>query len=186
MTKLVYFYPGHKDNIVNVGVNESHYYGEGCGIMNCRHGVKWQYESSKCSKWISKLFCGKKRLIKRSIELFEEDVTIMAYPSPDYKFIITVYGFHSKLFPPPSNAVVYNLDGSVHKILTPPIVINKDIWGYKAVKGEYFDNINWDIKEGKIILYLTLAVRNTSWVEARELNPETGKFTEDWTKKWRW
>ncbi len=48
-----------------------------------------------------------------------------AYPSVDENYIIAIYPLEDKEFPSPNNAVVYNLDGSLHKVLTPPKLISR-------------------------------------------------------------
>jgi hypothetical protein len=182
MLKLFYFYPGQEDHIVNVGVQQSHYTGKGIG-SNFNHGVKWKYESLEYSNWLSKSFHCEKKMKKKTIELFEEMVTIMAYPSPDYKYIVASYIGISQKFPMPNNAVIYNLDGSINKILTPPILIN-EYWHTSSIRGECFFNMGWDIKDGKVFLCFHIAV-GFDWVEVRELNAETGEFSNDWSRVYK-
>ncbi|GHV15278.1 hypothetical protein FACS1894169_06160 [Bacteroidia bacterium] len=175
MVELIYFYPGKDDCIVNAEVHGIHSY---TGIYNA---ARWSYKSLEYSNWLSKLFHCRRKLKKRIIELFEENVTIIAYPSPEYKYIIAIYsGSHN--FPIPNNAVVYNLDGSIHKILTPPKVIN-DFFQGGDPQGKSFYNVNWDIKDGKIFLCLTINIFDM--MEVRELNAETGEFSTDWSRVYR-
>lgn len=160
--KLEYFY-NDITHPINIGVGvysygipeDSYYISE---LSNCLHGVRWQYEN-------------------KTIELYEEGVRINAYPSPDYKYIIAVYRNRSKLFSYPDNCVVYNLDGSIHKRISTPLLFNPRS---NNKRGECFYTVDWAKKEDEIVVELWVSDGGVywEWIERIEFNPETGEFGE--------
>ena len=163
--KLEYFYNGIT-HLVTLGIRANHYRIWGNEISddsyceselrNKCHGVRWQYEN-------------------KTIELYEEGVKIIAYPSPDYRYIIVIYGYGSKLFPRPDNCVVYNLDGSIHKRISAPLLFKP--YG-KNKRGEYFYTVGWAKKGDEIVVELWVSDGGLyrEWVEMIEFNPGTGEF----------
>lgn len=113
MIELFYFwnditYP------VNIGIKTSHYITELVEggfyeneLRNKYHGVKWIGNG-------------------KTIILFENEVTIIAYPSLDMNYVVVVYNSNSKQYPAPNNCVVYNIDGTVHKIISTPVLKTPD------------------------------------------------------------
>lgn len=124
------------------------------------HGVKWSVDTGEI------------------ITLFEKDVKIMAYPSPCMNYIVAIYDGNSKRFPPPNNAVVYNLDGSIHKVITTPLLTIPDKNALK--KGHSFETVFWDRnKENKLALCISVMEDEHSWVDWYqdiEFDAETGEF----------
>lgn len=146
-------------------------------------GIRWQYKSLEHTNWLSKLFHCKEKLRVRTVELHEDEETIFAYPTPDYKYIVAVYSGISRKFSMPNNAVVYNLDGSIHKVLAPPKLINEH-WNGNSKPGKCFFSVSWDVKDGEKILCLHIAA-GFDWVEVRELDVEMGEFCSDWSRIYR-
>jgi len=167
--RLKYFHPQKGEMEVNLGLSVSHYLGPNVGIVNYNHGIRWCFEA-------------------REIEIFERDTTIYGYPDPLFQKIITVY-ISSKKYPFPANAVIYNLDGSVHKVLSPPILIgNLSSYSINPLRGHHFGGLlpGWDINsKGEKIQTLTtmhsvspINFRYESFYEVREVDVETGEFGE--------
>jgi hypothetical protein len=160
---LEYFY-NDITHPVTLGIKESHYLIQGSEtpegfneseLRGRRHGVRWQYGN-------------------KTIELYEEGVRIHAYPSPDYRYIIAVYGYNSKLFPEPNNCVVYNLDGSIHKKISAPLLFRPCS---DQKRSEYFKFVGWEKKDKEVVVFLRVSDRSY-WIEEIEFNPETGEFGE--------
>jgi hypothetical protein len=128
-------------------------------------GVKWTYN-------------GKEVVINRCF---------FAYPSADENYIIAIYPLEDKGFPSPNNAVVYNLDGSLHKVLTPPRLVSQlaiDRLGIDnppkpyAPDSIFFNNVKWDKdNNGKIVTSVWIGY-DREWHENRVLIPATGEFGE--------
>lgn len=166
MIELFYFwnditYP------VNIGIKTSHYITELVEggfyeneLRNKYHGVKWIGNG-------------------KTIILFENEVTIIAYPSLDMNYVVVVYNSNSKQYPAPNNCVVYNIDGTVHKIISTPVLKTPDENG-NFIKGHHFDTVGWaKNKQNKTVLFLRVDEREWDWVpwyEDIEFNPETGEF----------
>jgi len=158
---------------VHIGIETSHYISSLSGnlpienkLNSEKHGVIW----------IRKL------PNTENIQLFETNSRIMAYPSPDFKFVVALYdGYNSTKFPAPSNVVVYNENGTIHKIISCPILKTPDRDG-KFVQGYKFNNIGWtNNKKGEVTIYLDIEESSNAyidWYERREFNPETGEFGE--------
>lgn len=162
MIQLKYFYPGQRDCIVNIGECVSHYEGVGAELINYQHGLKWEYNG-------------------RQILLFEKNVRIIGYPSVDMSYVVAVYFGNSRRYPIPNNCVVYNLDGSIHKLITTPLLMTPDDNG-RYNKGYCFSNIIWYKKtNNELTLSLIVEEENWSWIpwyEVIEFDPKIGKFGE--------
>jgi hypothetical protein len=159
--KLEYFYNGIT-HPVYIGIDANHYHvpenkppkNFDSGLVGEPHGVRWLYEN-------------------KTIELYEEGGAIIAYPSPDYKYIIAVYDHGSKLFPKPDNCVVYNLDGSIHKRIASPLLFKP----YSSQKrGDYFYTVGWAKKGDEVVVVELWVSDRSDWIERIEFNPETGEF----------
>jgi hypothetical protein len=115
------------------------------------------------------------------VELLEEGVTIRAYPSPDFKFIVAVYDYNSRQFPPPNNAVVYAIDGTIHKVISTPLLGRPDTSG-SFQKAYGFNNVGWKRNnEGQLALCLWIREKDSSfndWMEERLFTAETGELGE--------
>lgn len=156
---------------IHIGIETSHYYKyikNGLSVenkLNCRkHGVLWQ-RLPPC---------------KNDIKLFEPNVTIWAYPSTDFKYIVAVYdGFNSQKFMAPTNLVVYNEDGSIHKIITTPLLKTPDVNGVYQ-KGYMFSGVGWAKNSNEeLVMYVKVLETDNpyvSWEEERIFNPELGEF----------
>jgi hypothetical protein len=141
------------------------------------------------------------------IILFDEKVDVFAYPTVDNKYVIAIYKGLNNKFSPPNNAVVYNLDGSVHKILkTPKLISLKILEKIKQEKhsnppiedneyGRYgmgleFVGFGWYKDENENLVNTISIKYGGEYGEWRIFNPETGEFgkmTSDWfqSRSWR-
>lgn len=147
---LFYFF----ENIIypiHIGIETSHYYQSiknGIPVeneLNCKkHGVLWT------------------RLppYRNDIKLIEVNSTIWAYPSPDFQYVVAVYdGFTTKKYLAPSNAVVYNSDGTVHNIIS-----------YSSdKKNTMFSGVGWaKTPDGELVMYLKiLGINGINCVEEK-------------------
>lgn len=122
---------------------------------------------------------------------------IFAYPTIDMRYIVAIYQDNGGEFPVPNNAVIYNLDGSIHKILEMPKLIsvrlqeeikknkhsNPPLEAVPYETGLQFSGFGWDKdKEGNIFNYISIKYLR-DYSEGRELNPETGeigRLVDDW------
>ena len=142
--------------------------------LNLEKDIQINYNSSsKGAKWT---FLDKNVVINKCR---------FAYPSVDEKFIIAIYPLEDIDFPSPNNAVIYNLDGSIHKVLSPPKLISE-----LAIKrlgkdnppmafapdSIYFNHVNWQKdSSGNVVTSIWIGY-DREWHENRELNPHTGEF----------
>lgn len=132
---------------------------------------------------------GKTRGAKWSFEGREIiiDGCFFAYPSVAENYIIAIYPLEDSEFPSPNNAVVYNLDGSLHRVLTPPELISelaiKRLGADNppepyAPESVFFDRVKWDKdSSGNLITSIWIGY-DREWHENRVLNPFTGEFGE--------
>lgn len=66
-----------------------------------RNGVRWTYNN-------------------KEIILEDDNTSVEGYPTSDFKYVVATYlGIKGK-YKPPNNSVIYNLDGSIYKILEIP------------------------------------------------------------------
>lgn len=131
--------------------------------------------SSQIVKWIN---------IKKEIQIRR---SFFAYPSVDMNYVIAIYSEIDLEYPSPNNAVIYNADGSLHKILTPPKLISKlaiERLGENnppqsyAPDSLFFNHVKWD-KDSKGDLITSVWIGyHREWHENRVLNPVTGEFGE--------
>lgn len=170
MIELKYFFFNEKDHTIKIGIQTNKYDGENPSIGNFRHGVKWMYKNN-------------------SIELFELNTTIHAYPDPGFNYIVAIYDNASKKFPVPCHCVIYNLDGTVHKVVCTPNMIRDLVVQKSGRKGERFIGLNWAKKSNQTVLYLSVVdpieTGRGQWVEDRVLDPESGEFREC-LRTWMW
>lgn len=126
----------------------------------------------------------------KEITLFDENTSIRGFPTVDKKYIVAIYSGLNGEFKSPYNAVIYNADGRVHKILyIPPFVSEKlckrllylkqdnpplSLVNYEG--GLFFGGFGW-IKnsKGKIVNFISIVMEKESF-EQRELDPQTGLF----------
>lgn len=128
-------------------------------------GIKWVYED-------------------KEIVLINNDV-IFGCPSIDMQYVIAIYSGDQAEFTPPNNAVIYNADGSIHKVLSVPLLISdaaKNQGWYKRQPDTTigFTGVDWktNSKGEKVVVIEISDHYYRIMKEFRVLNPETGEFGE--------
>ncbi|AZA74939.1 hypothetical protein [Chryseobacterium indoltheticum] len=130
----------------------------------------------------------------------DENVDVIGFPTIDLKYIVAIYKGINGAFLIPNNAVIYNLDGTIHKVLKITELISERSKKYlekenlenpplslaKYPQGLAFSNFGWrkDIN-GNLINSISIDF-DRDYGEKRELNPETGeigKVLDDWQIK---
>lgn len=152
------------------------------------------------SKGVSWVFNSRQVVVKN------DNVDIFAYPSVDKNYMIVVYEGENESFSPPNNAVIYNLDGSIYKVLKIPELISPKIlekikeekhsnppvednrYGHYG-QGLQFAGFSWDKdKDGNLIN--TISIKYTGeYGEWRVFDPKTGEFGElinEWYQSRGW
>ncbi len=141
-----------------------------------------------------------------NIILIDEKVDLFGYPSIDQNFMVVIYEGQNDFFPPPNNAIVYNLDGSVHKVLKMPKLVSPRIlenikkerhsnppiednrYGHYGM-GLKFRGFAWDKDiDGNLINTISIEYMG-EYGEWRVFNPETGEFgamINDWYQGRSW
>lgn len=127
---------------------------------------------------------------EKEISLFDNEVSIQGFPTTDMNYVVAVYLGVDGEFKPPQNAVIYNMDGSVHKILEiPPFISDKLCKRLSFLEQEnpplpwatnegglFFGGFGWIKKDdGKVVNFISIVMERESF-EQRELNPQTGIF----------
>jgi hypothetical protein len=69
------------------------------------YGISWVHNGSK-------------------IVLHHSSGSIKGFPSTDLNFIVAIHHGSENKYHPPNNAVIYNLDGTVHKVLEMPELLS--------------------------------------------------------------
>lgn len=141
-------------------------------------GISWKKDTSK-------------------IIISDEAVDVKGLPTIDFQYVVAIYQEANGQYCPPSNAVIYNLDGSIHKVLSVPPFISDRLIKRIAENGDsnpptklphpelipVFKGFSWDKdKYGNIFNYISIAY-DRDYGEGRKLNPETGEIGElvdDW------
>ncbi|AZA74940.1 hypothetical protein EG358_14715 [Chryseobacterium indoltheticum] len=151
---------------------------------------KLDYVNSYSKESFSWEYNGEKIIIS------DEKVSVYGYPTVDNKYIIIYKGIDGQ-FKPPNNAVIYNLDGSIHMILEIPQLISERAKKYlekeklgnpplelvKYESGLNFLSFGWRKNEnGEHFNYISIQY-DLDYGEGRELNTETGeigRLIDDW------
>lgn len=136
-----------------------------------RKGISWEYE-------------GGKTVLQDPIK------SISGFPTVNLKYVVAIYSGSKQGHPfeYPNNAVVYNLDGTVHaaleipKLESPNIVSriaffkenNPPLEVAKYEGGLYFDSFGWYESDNRLHDRIRI-VYGREWLEFRELFPETGE-----------
>jgi hypothetical protein len=106
------------------------------------------------------------------------------------KYLLILKPQKSTTFPPPNNAIIYNSEGTIHKILTTPLLIGRIAQRYKqagVLKGASFGGLYPSVyknSKGKEVIGVAILFpekyRNPHdvYFEVREINLETGEFGE--------
>jgi len=150
-------------------------------------GISWKYNG--------------KRII-----ISDKSTDVFGYPTIDQKYIITIYKDESNQYKPPNNAVIYNLDGRIHRILkvpelaspkilekikeenhsNPPVEDNR--YGYYGL-GLQFKGFAWrKDREGNLVNAISIQYV-WEYGEWRFFDPKTGEFGElidDWYQSRGW
>lgn len=154
---------------------------------------KLDYVNSYSKESFSWEYNGEKIIIS------DEKVSVYGYPTVDNKYIIIIiiYKGIDGQFKPPNNAVIYNLDGSIHMILEIPQLISERAKKYlekeklgnpplelvKYESGLNFLSFGWRKNEnGEHFNYISIQY-DLDYGEGRELNTETGeigRLIDDW------
>lgn len=124
----------------------------------------------------------------RTITLIDDTASVSGFPSVCNQYFVAIYESKSKMFKPPCNAVIYNLDGSIHKVLKiteliAPTVIkrievngdaNPPLEAAKYEGGLYFSGFDWHQgANGDNVNRITITY-DLDWLEYRELTMKTG------------
>lgn len=118
----------------------------------------------------------------KEVKMMGTGTRFFGHPSHDMRHIIVIYPVDDRNFPAPSNAVVYNSTGSIHRRLKMPELISDHA---KEIRSENRSSENSDkrfnnvycarLDSGEIHTVITIGFDH-DWTEDRLLNPETGEF----------
>jgi hypothetical protein len=126
------------------------------------------------------------------IRIEDQIVSVAGLPSADRQFVVAVFLGNCVQFPLPNNAVVYNLDGSLHSILklppfiTPVIIKRLEFlkqpnppMSYAGRKKDWlgFTGFSWR-KEGSAVINAATIEFEDGTFEIRKLDISTGQFGE--------
>jgi hypothetical protein len=136
-------------------------------ILNCKHGISWEYNTIK------------KDLLEVIIQ--EEGKRIIGYPSPNMDVMAVLYPWNSEYYPAPKNMVIYNVDGTIKHILSPPNLVSekaKQIQKnpFEENKTGTFLNVRWATKNLNKPVFVVDIQFGGEWVETWELDPYKGEF----------
>ncbi|MCY0976644.1 hypothetical protein PGH12_05705 [Chryseobacterium wangxinyae] len=143
-----------------------------------------EYRNSKLEEGIMWTFN------KQEISKNDKNTRIIGRPSTDFKYIVATYIGLTGKYKPPYNSVIYNLDGSIHKILEiPPLKSPLAVKRIEFLNDENpplhiaryegalcFSGCGWDrLDNGKIVNFIAIDYDGELW-ETRVLDPETGEI----------
>lgn len=134
-----------------------------------------------------------------SWEYMDEEITIkdsvkslIGFPTVDLKYVVVIYSGSDRQGHPynsPNNAVIFNLNGTVHKRLEIPkleatTIVNRIKYFNEANPpleaanyegGLLFDSFSWH-ENGVGLVNQIRIIYDREWIEFRELIPETGEI----------
>lgn len=128
----------------------------------------------------------------KEIKIKDDKASIQGFPTTDMNYVVAVYLGLDGEFKPPRNAVIYNLDGSIRKVLEIPSFISDKLCkrlsfleqenpplSWAAYEGQlFFGGFGWYKKDdGKVVNFISIVMERESF-EQRELDPQTGIFGE--------
>src|SRR5690606_31844144 len=132
--------------------------------------------SQKGISWLNK---------NQKIEIWSNNGSVRGLPSIDMQYVIAIYSGDHTEYTYPNNAVIYNADGTVHKVLSVPLLIsdtakNKGWYKRKPDTTIGFTEVKWktDSKGEKVVVLEISDHYYRIMKEFRVLNPETGNFGE--------
>ena len=126
------------------------------------------------------------------IILQDSSGSIKGFPSTDLNFVVALHQASESRYHPPNNAVVYNLDGTVHKVLEMPELLspliidrlknlglpNPPIEWSNSEDGLKFDGFMWERnKSGELVDVISILCDRDMW-ESRIMNVKSGKIGE--------
>ena len=170
----------NKDGIiipVNIGVGLDYW-----GLTDDETRRKFNKDTEKGIMWTHN---------NKEIVIEDENTSVIGSPTTDFKYVITTYlGINGK-YKPPHNSIIYNLDGSIHKILEVPSL--KSPLALKRLEFLNEENPPLDtakyegalcfsggggfkkLDNGKIVNFIAIDYDRELW-ETRILDPETGEI----------
>jgi hypothetical protein len=138
-----------------------------------KQGISWSYDS-------------------RKIVLSDPIVSVKGFPDTSLKYVVAVYIGRGNSHIPPNNAVIYNLDGTLHKELRIPKLLSKNILtSLEFLKlpnppisfsmshpGLQFNGFAWKLNGGGGLINVISILFDEEWWESRILNPVSGEIGE--------
>lgn len=119
------------------------------------------------------------------IQLWSNNGDVTGLPSIDMQYVIAIYKGEGVEYQTPRNGIIYNADGSLHKVLKVPLLISESAkqrgW-YKKQPDETigFTGVDWKKdKNGQMVVVMEISELPFQILkEYRVLDPETGEFGE--------
>jgi hypothetical protein len=126
----------------------------------------------------------------QEIVIEDPSASVRGFPSTDLLYVVAVYyGLNGK-YKPPANALIYTLDGKIHKILEIPALISDNITrllqaskspnppvnfaGYEG--GLEFNGFAWRKNPAGELVNSISILYDREWWESRTLDPESGEI----------
>jgi len=120
----------------------------------------------------------------------DEKASVQGFPSIDLLHIVVIYNGTGSKYPPPNNAVIYNLDATVHKELQMPELISEHIVNRltfdkadnpplpaaKFEGGLYFAGFGWRKDQAGELVNSISIIYDQEWYEVRLLDSNTGQI----------
>ena len=184
MKNLTYFKEDGLRIVVSIGYGISFYEKADKQISNkyinssSKQGVSWEHNN-------------------KQIIIADPTVSVIGYPTVNLDYVVVIYDGIMGEFKPPQNAVIYNLDGSIHKILEVSSFISYRLINRIKENGDSnpptqlphkelipsFKGFGWEKdKIGNLFNYISVKY-DRDYGEGRILNPDTGQLGElvdDW------
>lgn len=110
------------------------------------------------------------------IKLSESECAISGCPSLDYQFFLSDW-WNSNSYPKPNNAVLFNPDGTIHKVLEQPLLLSEYAKELGIERGDYFMFPSWKKhpETGETVLTIDISFYQM-YYETRVVNAESGTF----------
>ena len=115
----------------------------------------------------------------KEVSIFPSLGRIIAYPTPDLTFVVVIYHpMDNADFAAPNNAVIYNMDGSIHHRMKQQKLVSDLAKKHLKEYSELFESVYWaNDKNGNVVMAVEVGFKR-DFYERRILNPNTGELLQ--------
>ncbi|NOS93058.1 MAG: hypothetical protein HOP30_14135 [Cyclobacteriaceae bacterium] len=116
---------------------------------------------------------------EKEVAIFPSSGRIIAYPTPDFTFVVVIYHpMDNPDFAAPNNAVIYNKDGSIHHRMKQQKLVSDLAKKHLKDYSELFESVYWaHDKNGNVVMAVEVGF-NRDLYECRIVDTNTGELLQ--------